>query len=311
MLTRVLLIVSLASLSTAAWAQDFGLDVGCCSSPLTGAPVSVNGNGGGVSGYFNSIDTVLTELTFVLDAGLGKNNGSFTCISFNFFKNCTTSYDPGSGLVTFEFSGVNEADGDEGPDGLDNEANLEFEGLPDVPRGCLGNPDTEACLSIGPNKGHFLISFNTFGAGNTFKGNPNGTGTWAPGTIAALAAVNGTPVVTFGVDISIKPNATPPVPITANIPGTIPVAVLSTPRFNAVTSVDASSLTFGRTGTERSLAFCNTGGEDVNGDGLPDLVCHFRTRSAGFQPGDTLGILMGKTILRLPIIGQEAIQIVP
>jgi hypothetical protein len=35
-------------------------------------------------------------------------------------------------------------------------------------------------------------------------------------------------------------------------------------------------LTFGRTGKEQSLAFCNTGGEDVNGDGLSDLVLSFR-----------------------------------
>ena len=37
----------------------------------------------------------------------------------------------------------------------------------------------------------------------------------------------------------------------------------------------------------------------VNGDGLLDLVCHFQTRSTGFQSGDTLGILIGKTFLRL------------
>ena len=113
------------------------------------------------------------------------------------------------------------------------------------------------------------------------------------------------------VDISIKPEATPPVPINAGSHGTIPVAIISTSTFNAVTSVMSSSLTFGRTGKEQSLAFCNTGGEDVNGDGLPDLVCHFETQSTGFQTGDTLGILMGKTTQAATIIGQEAIVIVP
>ena len=113
------------------------------------------------------------------------------------------------------------------------------------------------------------------------------------------------------VDISIKPGATPPVPINAGSHGTIPVAIISTSTFNAVTSVVTSSLTFGRTGKEQSLAFCNTGGEDVNGDGLLDLVCHFETQSTGFQSGDTLGILMGKTVQGGTIIGQEAIVIVP
>jgi hypothetical protein len=113
------------------------------------------------------------------------------------------------------------------------------------------------------------------------------------------------------VDISIKPGASPPVPINAGSHGTIPVAILSTAGFNAVTSVDVSSLTLGRTGEEQSLAFCNTGGEDVNGDGLPDLVCHFLTHLTGFESGDTLGILMGKTVQGASIIGQEAIVIVP
>ena len=113
------------------------------------------------------------------------------------------------------------------------------------------------------------------------------------------------------VDILIKPDATPPVPINAGSHGTIPVAIISTPTFDAVTSVDASSLTFGRTGNEQSIAFCNTGGEDVNGDGLPDLVCHFDTQSTGFLSGDTLGILMGNTVQGSPIVGQEAIVIVP
>jgi hypothetical protein len=113
------------------------------------------------------------------------------------------------------------------------------------------------------------------------------------------------------VDISIKPTAAPPVPINAGSHGKIPVAILSSAGFNAVTSVDTSSLTFGRTGKEQSLRFCDAGGEDVNGDGLPDLVCHFDEEAAGFQSGDTLGILMGKIHQGAVMIGQEAIVIVP
>jgi hypothetical protein len=101
------------------------------------------------------------------------------------------------------------------------------------------------------------------------------------------------------------------VPINARSHGKIPVAIISTPTFNAVTSVNASSLTFGRTGNEPSLAFCNAGGEDVNADGLPDLVCHFETQSTGFASGDKLGVLTGKTVQGSPIAGQEAIVIVP
>jgi hypothetical protein len=78
--------------------------------------------------------------------------------------------------------------------------------------------------------------------------------------------------------------------------GKIPVVILSTADFNAPVLVvaDRNSLTFGRTGNERSLAFCDEGSHDVNGDGLPDLTCHFMTELTGFQDGDTFGILNGR-----------------
>jgi hypothetical protein len=115
------------------------------------------------------------------------------------------------------------------------------------------------------------------------------------------------------VDLSIKPDAEPPVPINVkdNGNGTTPVAILSTASFNAPAVVDTSTLTFGRTGDEDSLAFCNPGGEDINGDGLLDLVCHFRTRLAEFESGDTLAFLKGSTSQGGPIFGQEAIRTVP
>lgn len=111
------------------------------------------------------------------------------------------------------------------------------------------------------------------------------------------------------MDIAIKPGAAPRVPVDTHGNGTIPVAILSTPTFDATTSVDQSTLRFGRTGSEDSLAFCNPGGEDVNGDGLPDLVCHFRKQLTGFQSGDTLAILQGATVDGSPIVGQEPIVV--
>jgi hypothetical protein len=49
----------------------------------------------------------------------------------------------------------------------------------------------------------------------------------------------------------------------------------------------------------------------VNGDGLPDLLCHFDTVKAAFQAGDTTGILKGKTLTGVPIQGSDTIRIVP
>lgn len=118
------------------------------------------------------------------------------------------------------------------------------------------------------------------------------------------------PTIPTGVLIDIKPGLDPN-SINPGNEGTIPVAVLSAAGFDAPASVERSSLTFGRTGTEASRACCNRGTEDVNGDGLQDLICHFFTQPAGFQAGDTLGILQGQTVNGEAIRGEDSVRIVP
>jgi hypothetical protein len=81
--------------------------------------------------------------------------------------------------------------------------------------------------------------------------------------------------------------------------------------FDAVIQVNQASLTFGRTGDEPSLAFCNSSGEDVNSDTLLHLVCHFHTLTAAFQAGDTKGILKSNTVSGTPITGTDSVNIVP
>lgn len=109
------------------------------------------------------------------------------------------------------------------------------------------------------------------------------------------------------VDIDIKPGGDPN-PINTKSKGTIPVAILSSPDFDAAT-VDPASLTFGKTGNEASLDKC-TGLEDVNGDGLLDLVCHFFTELTGFTSGDTVGILKGQTFGGESFAGSDSVKIV-
>lgn len=91
--------------------------------------------------------------------------------------------------------------------------------------------------------------------------------------------------------------------------GKIPVAILSSASFDAPGEVDLTTLAFGRTGNEQSLAFCR-GSEDVNGDGLPDLVCHFDTQASGFQPGDTEGVLRGRTYDGSDLEGADSVHII-
>jgi hypothetical protein len=125
---------------------------------------------------------------------------------------------------------------------------------------------------------------------------------------AALALINAT-AVPFTVDIDIKPGSSAgPIRLSSN--GKIPVAILSTPTFDAPSKVDQTSLTFGRSGYEHSLASCDTP-VDVNGDGLPDLLCHFTTRLTRFQIDDTEGVLRGRTLDDLLLEGRDSIKVVP
>jgi hypothetical protein len=51
--------------------------------------------------------------------------------------------------------------------------------------------------------------------------------------------------------------------------------------------------------------------EDVNGDGLADLVCQVNTVQFVMQPGSSLAILEAQTSENQPIRGQDSITIVP
>lgn len=93
--------------------------------------------------------------------------------------------------------------------------------------------------------------------------------------------------------------------------GILPVAILSTEDFDAASEIDQSSLTFGATGEEKSLAFCRRRPKDVRGDGSKDdLVCYFYIEVAGFKCGDTEGLLNGKTMSGIPIEGEDLVRIV-
>ncbi|HWQ40290.1 MAG TPA: hypothetical protein VNM24_17055 [Burkholderiales bacterium] len=89
----------------------------------------------------------------------------------------------------------------------------------------------------------------------------------------------------------------------------IPVAVLSAHDFNAFSKIDRHSLTFGATGTEDSLARCRKRPKDVNHDGLPDLVCFFKTEQTGFGVGDAQGFLNGATKDGEKITGSASLKV--
>jgi hypothetical protein len=128
-----------------------------------------------------------------------------------------------------------------------------------------------------------------------------------PGEAEALAKAVLQQVV-LPVLIDIKPGGFPN-SINPDNRGNIPVAILSTPTFNAPAMVNRISLTFGRTGQEQSLL--KSGIEDVNGDGRPDIVCQFDTQRSAFQTGDTQGVLRGLRVDGISILGTDTVRIDP
>jgi hypothetical protein len=111
----------------------------------------------------------------------------------------------------------------------------------------------------------------------------------------------------FPVDIDIVPYSGGNV--VSGRHGLIAASILSAADFDARREVDRSSLTFGRTGSEDSLSLCLRIGFDVNRDGIRDLTCFFRARAAGFQCGDTAGILRGLRVDGVSIVGKDSVRV--
>jgi hypothetical protein len=111
------------------------------------------------------------------------------------------------------------------------------------------------------------------------------------------------------VTIDILPSSTANI-VNLRSRGTIPVAILSTASFDARTMVDRTSLTFGATGDETSLASCNNKGSDVNHDGLLDLVCHFHIQLTDFQRHHVLGILKGNIVGGTPFEASDTVRVI-
>lgn len=87
--------------------------------------------------------------------------------------------------------------------------------------------------------------------------------------------------------------------------GGVPVAILGSEAFS-VLDIDRSTLTFGVTGFEHSLLFTNRP-SDLNGDGIPDLLCHFDTTIAQFQPWCSQMKLVGNTNSGVYIWGTDTV----
>jgi hypothetical protein len=112
------------------------------------------------------------------------------------------------------------------------------------------------------------------------------------------------------VQIDIKPGTNPNT-VNLESKGTVPVAVLSSPSFSAATvsplTVRLAEVPVSLRGNGTPMASL----EDVNGDGLLDLVLHFSTQALPRLTSDTEIALFGETFDGQLINGSDSIVIVP
>ena len=110
------------------------------------------------------------------------------------------------------------------------------------------------------------------------------------------------------VPILIKPGSPQPPAINPKSKAIIPVAVLSTPTFDA-TTINTSTITFGPMGPTRAnpLWWLRL---DVNRDKRPDMLFFFRTQDAGFGCEAPNAGIQGQTTSGQQIYGNSPIRIV-
>jgi len=128
-----------------------------------------------------------------------------------------------------------------------------------------------------------------------------------------------------GYVLTLTQVPTPPVPVTIDIKpgsdpnsinlsaaGVIPVAILSTVDFDA-TTVEPTSVSLAgasvRMVGKSDKYLCHQ--EDVNNDGLIDLVCQIYTAQFMVEEGETTAILEAETFDGTKLRGEDYIRIVP
>lgn len=109
-----------------------------------------------------------------------------------------------------------------------------------------------------------------------------------------------------GIPVDIKPGDTTNA-LNPNSRGVIPVAVLGTDHLDVASTIDPDTA---RLGPHAARPAMPPQVRDVNGDGVPDLLFHFRTQATGIQCDRAMTVLTVKTYSREMMSGEDTIRTV-
>lgn len=157
-----------------------------------------------------------------------------------------------------------------------------------------GNP-VSSVFSWTPGPGEDSVYVMTFTATDN-----TGLQTLCSHTLEVSAEVSNDQIVTIDIKPGSNPNS-----INRKSKGKVPVAILSSPTFDA-TAIDRNTVLF----AGASPLPIGKSPKDVNGDGLLDVVLHFKTRDLDLQRSDTEACLHGYTLDGQEFEGCDSVRIV-
>ena len=175
--------------------------------------------------------------------------------------------------------------------------------------GLLGARDALITNFTLPATGRYTVGVSSFPRYFTDGGVPTSHALGSQSNGSYTLTISGISPALQQISIDIKPGSRAEVPLVRDTRGVIPVALLSSPEFDAL-QVDQSSLTFGVTGAETSFVRCLKRGYDVDGDGRMDLVCLFDNQTSNFEPVDLEGVVKGMNAGR-SFEGRGRLKVVP
>lgn len=114
----------------------------------------------------------------------------------------------------------------------------------------------------------------------------------------------------FAAVVDVKPGSFPN-RINLRSRGRVAVAILSGDTFAAATVDPATVMFAGASAASHGNETIAASLEDVNGDGLSDLVLHFRTGDLQLGANDTVGVLTGRLYDGTLLIGQDSVEVIP